>query len=57
MKPLLLIIWMFISLLLVCSVVGLLLFIPKDTYLSQDSNPSTWAMIGRKLLNSIIEQK
>lgn len=56
MKELCLIIWMVISLLLVCSIIGLLLFIPKDTYMNYDSTPSTWYSIGRKLLDSVINK-
>lgn len=55
MKATCLIVWMFISLILVCSVIGLILFWPKDSYESRDNNPSTWATIGRKLLESVIE--
>ncbi len=49
-----LICWMFISLLLALSLVGLILFIPKDTYESRDNNPSTWSTIGMKLLNRFL---
>lgn len=45
--------WMIISLILVCSLVGLILFIPKDNYQNQDSTPSTWAYIGRELLKTL----
>jgi hypothetical protein len=55
MKGVCLIVWMLISLILVCSIVGLLLFIPKDTYESKDNTPSTWYMIGIELLKSVVK--
>ena len=55
MKATCLIVWMIISLILVCSVIGLILFIPKDQYANIDNTPSTWATIGRKLLNAVVE--
>lgn len=54
MKGLCLIIWMLISLLLVCSIIGLLLFIPKDSWENHENTPSTWCTIGKKLLDSVI---
>lgn len=53
MKGVCLIFWMILSFLLVCTVIGLVLFIPKDTSEYRDNTPSTWATIGRKLLDSI----
>ena len=52
MKGVCLIVWMFISLLLVCSIVGLLLFIPKDIWGNSDNTRSTWASIGISLLDN-----
>lgn len=54
MKELCLIVWMIISLLFVCSIVGLVMFIPKDSYQNYENTPSTWCTIGKSLLNSII---
>jgi hypothetical protein len=54
MKALCLIIWMVISLLFVCSIIGLVMFIPKDNWEHQDNTPSTWNSIGKKLLNSVV---
>lgn len=56
MKTTCLIIWMFLSFLLVLSVIGLFLFIPKDHWERHESTPSTWSTIGLKLLNSVIEK-
>lgn len=53
-RGLCLIIWMIISLIFVCSVVGLLMFIPKDIWGAHENTPSTWYSIGTKLLNSLI---
>jgi hypothetical protein len=53
MKAICLIVWMIISLVLVCTVIGLLLFYPKDVFINAESTPSTWCLIGRKLLNSV----
>ena len=55
MKALCLIIWMIISLLFVCSIIGLVMFIPKDNWENQENTPSTWYSIGKKLLNSVVE--
>jgi hypothetical protein len=54
MKGICLIVWMLLSLVLVCSVIGLLLFVPKDRYDSKSNEPSTWATVGRKLLDAVI---
>jgi protein-S-isoprenylcysteine O-methyltransferase Ste14 len=57
MKYIALIVWMLLSVILVCSVVGLLLFIPQinytDYYISQEESRSTWMRIGFKLLNNL----
>ena len=56
MKALPLIIWMFISLILVFSVIGLLLFIPGINnsmyYKPISERRSSWNTIGIKLLNN-----
>jgi hypothetical protein len=57
MKALCLIFWMILTLILACSVIGLLLFIPKDSYSSGDNTPSSWMQIGRVLLDAIINEK
>jgi hypothetical protein len=54
MKAVCLIFWMIISLILVCSVIGLVLFIPKDIWENHENTPSTWSTIGRKLLDAVI---
>lgn len=54
MKELCLIIWMLISLLFVCSIIGLVMFIPKDNWQNRDSTPSTWYSIGKELLNKVL---
>lgn len=53
MKELCLIIWMVLTIVLVFSIVGMLLFIPKDTWQNAENVPSTWMTIGRRLLNSV----
>lgn len=45
---------MIISLILVFSIIGLILFVPKDMYQNIDNTPSTWSEIGRKLLDAVI---
>ena len=57
MKEICLIIWMIISLLFVFSIIGLVMFIPKDNWKNIENTPSTWNSIGIKLLNNIIEKK
>lgn len=47
--------WMVLSLALVCSIIGMLLFIPKDEYIYKDSVPSTWMTIGKSLLDYLIK--
>jgi hypothetical protein len=53
MKVVGLIFWMFFTLVLVGSVIGMFLFVP-DTY---HSSPSTWMSIGKNSTNSIINNK
>ena len=55
MKETALIVWMLLTLVLAFSIVGLLLFIPKDSWDNDENVPSTWMTIGRKLLTSIIK--
>ena len=54
MKGLCLIVWMLISLLFVLSIVGLIMFIPKDHWQNHPNEPSTWAKIGRDLLKAVV---
>lgn len=54
MKAVALIIWMLLTVLLVLSIIGIVLFIPKDTYQNYPNEPSTWMTVGRKLLDSVI---
>jgi hypothetical protein len=42
--------WMIATVCLVCTFIGMLLFIPRD-----NGQPSTWMRIGLKLLNTIID--
>lgn len=51
-----LIFWMFFSVILVISIIGLLLFIPKDIYGNSDNTPSTWCEIGIRLLNRLMQK-
>lgn len=48
------VIWLVLSVILCLSVIGLTLFIPKDTYTDCESTPSTWCSIGKGLLYKII---
>ena len=57
MKAILLIVWMLFTLILVCSVIGMFLFIPMDhdsQYVSK--NPSTWMKIGLRLLEETLKK-
>ena len=56
MKYICLIIWMIISLIFVLSIVGLVMFIPKDTWQGMECIPSTWNSIGKKLIDSVINK-
>ncbi len=47
---------MLLTLVLAFSVVGLILFIPKDSKNFEDSSPSTWMMIGRTLLENVVKK-
>jgi hypothetical protein len=53
MKALALIVWMLLTFLLTLSIIGIVLFIPKDTYQNAENVPSTWMTIGRKLIDSV----
>ena len=55
MKESLFILWMLISLIFCFSIIGLVMFWPKDTWLDHESTPSTWMTIGLDLKNSIIK--
>jgi hypothetical protein len=48
-----LIVWMLLTILLTFSVVGMLLFIPKDGYSNSPDEPSTWMHVGRELLDKV----
>ena len=54
MKGLCLIVWMLISLLFVFSVIGLIMFIPKDKWEIRPNEPSSWYKIGSTLLNAVV---
>ena len=49
------VIWLILSVMLCFSIIGLILFVPKDTYVDIEATPSTWCHIGRELLNKILE--
>lgn len=53
MKAILFIIWMFLTAGLALSLVGLLLFVPKDAWENQEATPSTWMTIGKTLLKEL----
>ncbi len=55
MKGICLIIWMVFTLILTFSIIGLILFFPKDRYVDIENKPSTWMSIGIKLLDSVIK--
>ena len=48
--------WMILTIVLVCSIVGLLLFIPRDWMYTSCTHKSTWLTIGEELKNNIIKQ-
>lgn len=52
-----LIFWMILTVVLTCTGIGILLFIPKDSWQNQENTPSTWMTIGRKLLSSLTDNK
>ena len=54
MKGICLIVWMLLSLVIVCSVIGLVLFVPIDKWENAPNVPSTWATVGRKLLDAVV---
>jgi hypothetical protein len=56
MKGVYLITWMLLSVILVCSVFGLLLFVPKDVWEGKPNTPSTWSQIGLNLSEDIFKQ-
>lgn len=49
-------IWMILTTILVLSIIGLILFIPKDIYEKGENTPSSWMSIGKQLLNNIINK-
>ncbi len=56
-KCIALIFWMILTVILTCTIVGMILFIPKDRYRGYPDIPSSWMFIGRGLLSSIIKVK
>jgi hypothetical protein len=56
MKELALIVWMLLTVVLAFSIIGLVLFVPKDNWSNQENTPSTWMTIGRTLLSSVTEK-
>ena len=53
MKYILFALWLICSVILACSIIGLLLFVPKDNWENVTATPSTWCTIGLTLLNKI----
>ena len=47
------IIWMIFTLILAFSVIGMVLFLPKDTYQNAPAVRSTWMQLGIYLFNEI----
>ena len=60
MKALALIVWMILSIILVFSIIGLLLFIPGHNgsiiYIPASERRSIWLTMGMKLLDNFIKQ-
>ena len=52
MKEVIFILWLFMTLILTFSLVGLVLFVPRDGH-----DNSTWMEIGHKLLDAVINNK
>jgi hypothetical protein len=48
-----LVVWMLLTIVLTASIVGMLLFVPIDTYQNAPNVPSTWMTVGKTLLNSL----
>ena len=40
---------------LTCSIIGNVVFIPKNEWKHAPDDPATWFVIGEKLINSIID--
>jgi hypothetical protein len=57
MKAIALIFWMIFTLILVCSVIGMFLFIPMRQYGDREYYCSSWMFIGIKLLDSVTNEK
>lgn len=49
-----LIFWFVFTLILTCSIIGMLLFLPT-TYIRGANDPSTWMLIGRKLTDKLLK--
>jgi len=54
---LLLLIWLLLTVVLALTLVGMVLFIPKDQYTNAPNTPSTWMTLGRTLLDAVIYKK
>jgi hypothetical protein len=46
--------WLIVTLLLVCSIIGMLLFLGDGTYADRDNSRSTWMLIGKKIADELI---
>ena len=54
-RAILLIIWIIMTVVLTCSIIGNVVFIPKNEWKHAPDDPATWFVIGEKLINSIID--
>lgn len=55
-RSFLLIIWMLLTIVMICTLFGMLFLIP-ETYVRGESKPAIWMQIGRDLLTSITDNK
>lgn len=59
MKAICLIVWMFLTLILACSIIGLFLLMNQTIHYTQgqpDIHKSTWMQMGEKLLDAVISE-
>lgn len=57
MKTILFILWMLCTIILTCTVIGMLLFIPDFAdFLGERRVPSVWMQLGKDLLASILSK-
>ena len=46
--------WLIVTLLLVCTIIGMILFMGDNTYTDRDDSRSTWMLIGKKIADELI---